>query len=67
MNSQGDTAVAWKPENAEETAVAEKAFQEHMTQGRSAYEVVSGRGNELIREFKPDAEEIVVFNRLQGG
>lgn len=66
LGSNGDTAVMWKPESKAEVKAAESAYDAARKAGLATYEVKDGE-SELIREFNPNAEEIVAFAPIVGG
>ena len=68
MNSSGDLKTIWNSENADEVAVARKSFDEAKRKGMMAYRVNrKGNRGEVINEFDPDAETIILAPAMQGG
>lgn len=68
MDRRGDTATLWDTNNATETDEARKRFDEVIAQGYMAYSVPAAGGTgTLVRTFDPEAERIVMSQRMQGG
>lgn len=68
MGSGGDYKVVWDPEDADEVATAKKAFDDLRKKGHNAYEVGrKGKQGDLIREFDPEAGQIILAPPMQGG
>lgn len=68
MNSTGDTKVIWDPHNADEVAAAKAQFDALRKKGFIAYTVnKKGDKGEIIREFDPNAEKIILSPPLAGG
>ena len=64
----GDREFTWNPEDEGSVAVAEREFSKARENGMFAMSVgVEGVGSELITEFDPTAEAIVVAPQIQGG
>jgi hypothetical protein len=69
LDHTGDTMVRWDPRNPVEVAVARQAFTARRAQGALAYRVTNGgrTQGEAIRDFDPEAREIVLTPQMQGG
>lgn len=68
LGIQGDTKIIWDAEQEDEVKVARKAFDKLQGKGYFAYEVKrNGEKGEVIREFNPDAEKIIMALPMQGG
>lgn len=73
--SQGDAVYTWDTERAEtgdpgaREAVeeAERIIREAQARGAVAFKTVPGKPAEKIRQFDPQADEIVVVPRIAGG
>jgi hypothetical protein len=72
-SDDGDFRFTWNPADADETENARIAFGDLRRSGYVAYKVESerlgrGRGRrEVIREFDPQAGQIVMVRPVQGG
>jgi len=68
LNGEGDTHISWTPGNADEVRTAREHFEKLTGELKySAYRVVDGERGELIREFDPAAEEIILAPQISGG
>jgi hypothetical protein len=70
MGASGDTATVWAPEDEAAVAEAERIFKEATAQGRAAFATLVGQKPEeaeRVREFNPEAEEIVIIAPMAGG
>lgn len=68
LDPTGDTKLMWDRTNEEEVEVAREHFNSLIKKGFSAYSVNrKGEKGELIREFDPAAEKIIMAPRLVGG
>jgi hypothetical protein len=67
--SRGDVPVMWDRNEPDEVAVARKTFQEAKKKGMIAYraEGKDGHRGEVIRDFDPAAERIILVRQHQGG
>ena len=65
MGSNGHTE--WAVEDAEAVAVAERILGEYLAKGAAAFAVAPDKTSERIREFDPNAYEIIVVPRIAGG
>lgn len=66
--TDGDKAVVWDETKTEEREATEAKFTELIRQNYAAYRVDPATGNgEQIREFDPDADEILMAVALVGG
>lgn len=65
---EGDVRVIWDPDRPEEVESARAQFQTLRGKGYAAYRVTAtGRKGEVIREFDPDAEKIILAPAMVGG
>lgn len=68
MNGEGDTKVYWTRGNADETATARRTFDELRAKGYLAYRLIGdGSKGEVLREFDPNAAQIILAPAPQGG
>ena len=68
IGRQGDTRVAWNPENIKEVAAAKKVFNEYLSRGFTAFATTgSGGKGKQITEFDPGAKEILFVPPMAGG
>jgi len=68
LDGTGDTKVIWDPKNADEVDAAKTQFNALRKKGFIAYTVnKKGDKGEIIREFDPDAEKIILSPPLAGG
>jgi hypothetical protein len=73
LNEKGDVRVMWDTRDEVSVAEARRVFAEMVaagTMGRPRLAVkttASGRADEQITEFDPQAERIVVMNPIAGG
>jgi len=69
MNSSGDLRLAWDPNNEMEVKIARKAFQRAAKSNMLAYSVNPRNGGkgEVIRDFDPDAEAMIMTPQTVGG
>ena len=68
MNSTGDTKVMWDPKNPDEVAAAKVQFDTLRAKGFIAYTVnKKGGTGDILRQFDPDAEKIILSPPIVGG
>lgn len=68
MGRKGDTKISWNPDNRTEVDEARKAFNAYKDKGFAAFKVSKrGAKGEQVRDFCPDAEEILFVPPIQGG
>jgi len=75
MSPQGDNAVMWDQKQVETGDIealealreAERIFEEHKGKGATAFRVKPGSAAELLERFDPEADQIVIVPRVQGG
>ena len=69
MDRSGDTKVIWDKNNPDEVENARRTFDELRKKGFLAYSVQGRQGDkgELIREFDPEAERLIMAPPMQGG
>ena len=63
---EGDLRITWRKNNLEETALAEKTFQEYINRGWIAVGEASGKKMQIFK-FNPDLERIVLAPLMVGG
>lgn len=64
----GDTRLTWNRDNADEVETARTVFNNLRGRGYDAYAVlVNGRPGEIITEFNPQAEKMIMAPRMRGG
>lgn len=68
LDRTGDTRVEWDPDNPEEVTWARQTFDAAKRKRYLAYRLdANGRQGELLREFDPSAERIVMSPQTTGG
>lgn len=68
LDSSGDTKSTWDSDNPAEVAAAKATFDELTKKGYSAFRVnKKGDQGELMREFDPNAEAVIMVPRMVGG
>lgn len=69
LDHDGDQRVMWDRTQPDEVAAARRTFDDLRKKGYAAYRAEGKRGDrgEVIREFDPDAERIILTKPLQGG
>lgn len=69
MSRDGDTKLIWDKDNEHEVENAKRTFDDLKAKGFLAYKVEGRRGEkgELLREFDPEAEKLIMAPPLQGG
>ena len=69
MDHTGDTKLVWDGDAGPEVEAARDMFNTLKEQGYLAYSVdpADGSKGEIIREFDPTAEAIIMSPQLQGG
>jgi hypothetical protein len=67
MDGRGDTEVHWGIDNEAEVVAARSAFGDLRRRGYLAYRLRGGRPGEVLREFDPEAEQIVMTPPMRGG
>ncbi len=68
MDHTGDTKIIWNSENKDETDAARETFNRLTKKGHKAYMVKKdGEKGEVITEFDPDAEKIILAPQMVGG
>lgn len=68
LDKTGDTKVIWDAKNEAEVAAAKATFDALKAKGYLAYSVSKdGSKGEVIREFDPKAEKIILSAPMQGG
>ncbi len=69
LGRNGDSEIGWNPETGEGLRLAQRIFLEKTRCfGYLAFvEAPDGQGSELIRDFAPQAQSIILAPRLVGG
>jgi len=68
LNNEGDVRVTWSPIKPTEVEAAHKMYDDLRAKGYAAFSVKeSGAKNELITEFDPGLEKIIMTPRIVGG
>lgn len=68
MDGSGDSKFMWDPKSADEVAAAKAQFDALKKKGYIAFTVdKKGEKGELIREFDPELEKIIMTPPLAGG
>lgn len=68
IDQSGDTKAIWDPRNTDEVAAARKTFTDLKAKGYMAYKLrQDGEPGELLRDFDPEAAQIIMRPRMQGG
>ena len=68
MDGTGDTRITWDPTNATEVEMAREAFEKAKENRYLAYTTDrAGNKGEVIRDFDPEAGDIVMSPQLVGG
>lgn len=62
----GDLTVTWDAADQATVDAAITAFEKEMAKGMTAVATTKGK-DVVVREFTPDAEEIVLFPQIAGG
>ena len=68
MGGNGDTKVVWDKDNADEVASARDTFNQLRGKGFTAFNVKrNGDKDEVITEFDPNTQSLIMVPRLAGG
>ena len=68
LDKSGDTRIEWDPNNEDEVANAQRTFQEMKKRGFVAYAVRRrDQRGEVVREFDPSAEKLILAMPHVGG
>lgn len=68
MGQSGDTKVVWDADHPDEVNQARRTFEELRAKGFNAYEVTrKGEKGNMVTNFNPDAEKIILAPPMQGG
>lgn len=68
LDESGDARVTWSRTNQTEIDVAREAFNKGRAKGMMAYRCKSdGSKGEIISDFDPAAEKIILAPPMQGG
>lgn len=67
LSREGDTVTEWDVTNELSVAEVKAKFDEMVSKGFLAYRIDSPEKGEVIRDFDPSAEEIIMNAPLIGG
>jgi hypothetical protein len=68
LGKGGDKEIPWNPEDREQLDDARFIFETLLREGYQAYSLeADGHSGEFLRRFQPEAHEIVLAPRFQGG
>lgn len=68
MDHSGDLKIIWNSDNDVEVTIARRSFDDLRKKGYVGYSVKKdGDKNEVIREFDPEAEKIIMAPPMVGG
>jgi len=68
LGTRGDTKIIWDAEKKEEVQAAKDTFDKLRDQGYFAYRVKKkGDKGEVITQFDPQAEKIILALPMRGG
>jgi hypothetical protein len=69
INSSGDFKTIWDRTKPDEVELARNAFRAAKTKGFMAYKVEGkeGKRGEVLHDFDPDAERIILAPPMRGG
>jgi hypothetical protein len=68
IDRTGDTKVIWSDDNPDEVENARRTFNDLRKKGYTAYAVgAKGAKGEVVREFDPSAEKLILAPALVGG
>lgn len=68
LGPDGDTKLIWDPNNADEVEAARATFDSLRAKGYLAYAVERGGGKgEVLTEFDPNQEKIILAPAVRGG
>lgn len=69
LDRDGDTRITWDPDNEDDVENAREVFNRLVTEKKyQAFSVVEGgEKGELVREFDPEAEKLIMSPALVGG
>lgn len=68
LDQTGDTKMIWDAEKPDEVAHARDTFEKFKKKGYAAYRVnKKGDQGEVLREFDPEAEKMILAPQMVGG
>ncbi len=67
LDTKGDTKISWNSENPADVESARASFNLLRGKGYMAYRTERGNRGTQLREFDPEAEEIILAPALVGG
>jgi len=66
LNREGDSEIQWNKEDPASLEAAKVIVEDLQKQGNAAFAKKNGE-TALVRQFDPDAEEILIVKPLVGG
>ena len=69
LGMKGDTKIIWDADNEEEVANAKRTFNDLKKKGYYAYQVKGkdAHKGDIMQEFDPEAEKMILAPPMQGG
>ena len=68
LGKDGDREIPWDPADPQQLEDVRCGFETLLRQGYQAYSLdANGRTGEHLRQFTPEADEIVLAPRFRGG
>lgn len=69
LSDKGDTRVTWNARDTDEVEAARAQFQTLVDRGFRAFAVEAGSGGkgEMITEFNPDTQKVILAPPMAGG
>ena len=68
MGAEGDIKTIWNKNNTEEVENARETFDKMKKKGFIAYKVTGEGGKgEVLHEFDPNVEKMILIPQMQGG
>lgn len=68
LDHTGDTKIIWDPDKADEVETARQTFDKLRKKGYMAYSVKrNGDKGEVVREFDPNVEKLILAPAMVGG
>jgi len=68
LGKDGDREIPWDPADPQQLDDVQCRFETLLRQGYQAYSLdANGRTGEHLRQFTPEADEIVLAPRFRGG
>lgn len=67
MDSSGDRQVTWQPDNPSEVAAAKAIFDAVKRRGYLVYSQPAGGSGVAVRQFDPNAEDLIAVPPIVAG